>query len=1522
MATIKLDHIELLIGSSNFEGWKRGISQVLQGEGYWGHVEGDADIYSAFPIEAPPATPTVISTPAEIMEYREWWKADSKARTIVERRITPVTLALLPQGVTVTARSVWETLKTLYSRRDVMSQFELRDRLSNAKLKDHRDLDRYIGEFKTGRLRFIEMGIPYSEYYMVHSIILRGLPNTGSWTHFSMLVTQNTQDFIDSQSHAVVKAAPDTLLDRIVSRLVIECQRIEASKPAGKSGANSEYCNHAGSSNDGVIHKHEKNPDGVICSNCQKKSHDAAHCFAKGGGMEGQGPKSKGKAKAKTELTAVVAATSTPAPASTSPDTSPPPAYAGDLSCAAIDGPSVEEMTALLAAGNSSAHCLDSGTSSHLFKDRNVFWTYEVTQARAMRTANHGVLQTEASGDCLVRFTLRLKGVTTTVKLRDCLHAPSACINLLSVGRMTGVGSKVGCVFDDGKFRIVKKNSDGTRVDIYEGVQTNNKLYFVDLEFVLPPRPVETALFTKVTETMDLWHHHMGHIGETATRNLLKSVKGVKFPLGDKLLKCEPCIIGKHTRAPHPSSLTHKSTQLLELVHCDLCGPFPVLTPHGKQYLIAFLEDSANILKVYCLARKDQSADAFQVMRMNWERKTGKKILRFRVDGAGELASNAFVGVLEGMGIERDVVPRYEHWQNGKMERVFRTLQGRMLAMLTAAQLPLTYWGEAALTAGFLFNLTTSSTLPNGITPFEILKTTKPDVSHLRTWGVRCFAHVPVELQTKLGSKSMECLFMGYPPGGRGYRVRSLTTNHFFDSGNVIFDENIPYHALHEVSSMPVDYSSLPFPTTTVLDADSPVTSLPPSSPPTSTSTAVTAPSVPDPASSVSPTSVVIPSVPASNLRVTRKLTEGGRSYAESIESAKKHLEKLRENREKRRELRNSSRALLTTRVDDDDVSDDECRNECTFACIRREGVLQDFPDSFSETDDFTASVASLDVHAYLQRDADAFVESALLSLRSDVPRNPSSPGYDMTVPPANHREAMLRSDAEEWRRVEEKELGMLKSMGVYVDEVLPEGRKAIGNRWVFEFKIDPDGGPAIAKARLVAQGFSQIPFVDYDATFAPVAKSVSVRFVAVYSALNGWHLECFDATRAFLWGDLTRTIYMRYPPGYISASGLDGVWRLLKSLYGLKQASLIWYRLLRRVLEALGFLRSEFDHAVFIFKRPWGGEDVHCLMAMHVDDGLAGCTSMKFLVFIKDEIRKAFGIKDLGPLRNFLGVQFKRNKETCELWIHQESFIDSLLAEYDLTDCNPVRTPLDNDHPLGLPTDIHAPVANLTRTFQRIVGSLLFLQICSRPDISFAVLTLSQHCASPELRHLAAAKRVLRYLKGTRSYRLHYGGGSHLLPLSGLSDADWAGDKTDRASVSGFVWSLGGGPISWSAKKQNCIALSTMTTEAEYVALTRAIQEGIWLRQSIQQFQITCPTPLIVSTDNNGAKSLSANNSNHGKAKHIDIRYHFIRSHVESKLFIVNHTPGIINTADLFTKALSRVTFQSHVARLRLSAR
>jgi hypothetical protein len=634
-----------------------------------------------------------------------------------------------------------------------------------------------------------------------------------------------------------------------------------------------------------------------------------------------------------------------------------------------------------------------------------------------------------------------------------------------------------------------------------------------------------------------------------------------------------------------------------------------------------------------------------------------------------------------------------------------------------------------------------------------------------------------------------------------------------------------------------------------------------------------------------------------------RRLTEKGVLQAQEIEAQKEHLLKVRS---AAAEHHRSTQSSPIPSIDD---------SENPFSGLCDDGVFNELPSTLLDDTSFV----SLDVEDYLQRDVESICEATLLSIHSDIRRDPRAPGYDLTLPPSNHNEAMLRPDANEWRKVEEKEFGMLKEMKVYVEEMLPEGRKAIGSRWVFEFKIPEENVAPTPKGRLVAQGYSQVPFVDYDSTFAPVAKSVSIRLIAVYSTIQGWHLECFDATRAFLWGDLSRLIFLRYPQGY-QCTLLGGVWHLLKSLYGLKQASRVWYKLLQSILEKLGFVRSEFDHAVFVFNAIWSGDQVHCILAMHVDDGLAGCNSASFLAFIKAEIGKAFGIKDLGPLRMFLGVQFEHNLATQEIWIHQELYINALLEEYQLVDCNTMSTPLDPHHPFGLDTDVFLTIPNLLHAFQRLVGSLLFLQQFLRLDLSQTMLLLSQFCSNPEPRHFTAAKRVLRYLKGTKSLRLHYGGAKRHEPLTGLTDADWANNRADRISVSGYVWFLAGGPISWSLKKQNSIALSS--TEAEYVAMTRAVQEGIWLRASFHQLHIQPPSPLVLSTDNNAALSLAENDSSHSRAKHIDIHYHFIHSHVEHGDFLINHVPGVINSADLFTKLLSCPKFQEHVTRLGMVCR
>ena len=217
----------------------------------------------------------------------------------------------------------------------------------------------------------------------------------------------------------------------------------------------------------------------------------------------------------------------------------------------------------------------------------------------------------------------------------------------------------------------------------------------------------------------------------------------------------------------------------------------PVLTPHGKHYFLVILDDYTHILDIHLLATKDQVLEAWEVTRRRWENRYSWRIKTFRTDNGGEFINSAFAAALTAAGISHQLSVPYMHQQNGKAERVIRMIEGRVLAMLHFAGLSQTYWGEAALTAAYLHNRTESWALPSGKTPYEMLHGSRLNVSHLHVWGCCSFTHIPLELQGKLGPKSREVLFMGYPPGVKGYRVCDKTTGQFFNCRDVIFDENL-----------------------------------------------------------------------------------------------------------------------------------------------------------------------------------------------------------------------------------------------------------------------------------------------------------------------------------------------------------------------------------------------------------------------------------------------------------------------------------------------------------------------------------------------------------------------------------------------------------------------------------------------------------------------------------------------------------------------------------------------------------
>ena len=1321
-------------------------------------------------------------------------------------------------------------------------------------------------------------------------LLLKGLPEAGSWGVFRQTL----------QHHISEAASGSTPFNSssVMSRVQAEARRLGGYSALARAGPGSEYANVTSEARS--VGTHRKGPSGVACSVCGRTSHDKERCWEKGGGAEGQKPAwmvmrdaeraarrtgrgaapntaptkpsgsntgQKSSSSSSSHESVHVAFCQVDTPTSAFPASDPTPEY----SFASLSDVPVEIVQAALASGQA---LMDSGATSHVIRDRSAFWTYDESQRPDVRTACQGTLPTLARGDCVVIVQSTTGPIR--LRLRNCLHAPQAQLDLLSVGKFLRKGFY--CDFRPGKFVIKGPKAASPRLRCEGPIRGD--LGFLDIVFAPPAAALpsmvsssfEVAAFVRPTLTRDLWHARLGHTAPRAIMDLVSKSEGMTLS-GPPFSVCEPCIKGKHPQSSHPSSGS-RAGRPLDLVHGDICGPFPVQTPHGKLYFIAFLDDHTHAVETHLLATRDQALAAFQITHRKWERQFDCKLRRVRLDNAGEFKSDAFTAYLQDHGIVRESSAPYAHEQNGKAERLMRTLQGRVRSMMTAVGAPPSLWGEAVLACSFLFMRTPSRSLPDHRTPYEMVYGKPPDLSHLRVWGCRCFARVPTELQTKLGSRSRECRLMGFPEGVKGYRVRDISSGTFFNSCDVIFDK----------SSTDLDPDAVDTDVTGPMDSTLGTDS-------TDRAPVLESPPAP-PASTPTPPRPLLPSPRAPSSRV-RQVTRLGEQYAR--DRAAQRLDSERRSAAWRARHSRSNAISEPAVVSDTDSSD--------LSSVPSDVSLPVVPESSHVyDDDFVNLICE---------------ELICLSLRSDTPRNPLTPGYDMALPPATYKESQLRPDALVWQACVDKELELMRSMNVYALAILPPGRKAIGNRWVFEFKLvetDPVTTPNVdplAKGRLVAKGFNQIPGIDFGRTFAPVVKASSVRLLAALACHHGWVLDCFDATRAFLWGELEEEIYMKLPNGFrlppdtalpTGARGLlDCVWRLTRSIYGLKQASLVWYSKIRGVLEHLGLVRSEVDHALFRFRGTWRGVEVVAIIALHVDDGLGGSNHQPYLDWVKSEIRKEFGLKDLGPVRCFLGVEFERDLTNRILWMHQASYIKVLLEDHGMSDCNSVRTPMDTSRPS--PVDSPA-LLDRRLEYQAIIGKLLFLSLCTRPDISYTVNSLAQHASAPKQCHFDAVKRTLRYLKGTASMGLRYqsDNDASLTSLIGFCDSDWAGEE-DRKSVSGHCWFLGPHLVDWSSKKQSCVALSS--TEAEYVALGACVQTGIALRSALLQVDLEPDRPIVVGCDNEGATSLATNSSHHSRAKHIDIKYHFIRSHVSSGAFNVVHVPSRENCADLFTKPL-----------------
>ena len=396
-------------------------------------------------------------------------------------------------------------------------------------------------------------------------------------------------------------------------------------------------------------------------------------------------------------------------------------------------------------------------------------------------------------------------------------------------------------------------------------------------------------------------------------------------------------------------------------------------------------------------------------------------------------------------------------------------------------------------------------------------------------------------------------------------------------------------------------------------------------------------------------------------------------------------------------------------------------------------------------------------------------------------------------------------------------------------------------------------------------------------------------------AAIHNLKIHQMDVKTAFLNGDLDEEIYMEQPEGFIVPGQEKKVCRLVKSLYGLKQAPMQWHEKFDSVMMKNGFKINECDKCVYVKNTEHG----FVIICLYVDDILIMGSNNEVIKTTKEMFNNKFDMKDLGVVDVVLGI--KISKTSDGLILSQSHYIEKILKEFKQDDSSLMRTPIG--------VNLHLSKNNgkilSQQEYTQAIGSLMYVMNCTRPDIAYAVSELTRYTSNPGPAHWKAIVRVLRYLKYTQNYGLHYS--KYPAVLKGYCDANWISDTKDSKSISGYLFTLGGGAMSWKSSKQKCIARSTM--ESEFIALDKAGEEAEWLRHFLEDIPMwPQPVPAIcIHCDSQSSIGRAQSHIYNGKSRHIRRRHNTVRQLLSNGIMTIEYIRSKKNIADPLTKGLTR---------------
>ncbi|GJV89941.1 putative ribonuclease H-like domain-containing protein [Tanacetum coccineum] len=412
------------------------------------------------------------------------------------------------------------------------------------------------------------------------------------------------------------------------------------------------------------------------------------------------------------------------------------------------------------------------------------------------------------------------------------------------------------------------------------------------------------------------------------------------------------------------------------------------------------------------------------------------------------------------------------------------------------------------------------------------------------------------------------------------------------------------------------------------------------------------------------------------------------------------------------------------------------------------------------------------------------------------------------------------------WVDAMQEEMQQFKFQNVWVLVDLPEGKYAIGTKWILKNKRDARGIVVRNKARLVAQGHRQEEGIDYDEVFAPVARIEAIRLFLAFASYMGFMVYQMDVKSAFLYGRIDEEVYVTQPKGFVDPQHPKKVYKVVKALYGLHQAPRAWYATLSTFLLKHGYRRGTIDKTLFLKKHK---RDI-ILVQVYVDDIIFGSTKKAWCDEFEALMKGEFEMSAMGELTFFLGLQVQQRPDG--IFISQDKYVQEILKKFDLECVRTATTPYEAPKPKSKnepdsPVNVHL--------YRSMIGSLMYLT-ASRPDIMFAVSACSRNQVTPTTSNLEAVKKIFKYLKGQPRLGLWYPRESPFV-LEAYSDSDYAGANKDRKSTTGGCQFLGRRLISWQCKKQTIVA--TSSTEAEYVAAANCCGQTMVQEECITDYLV-----------------------------------------------------------------------------------